>query len=232
MSERDFIPHRDADLNDWSRNFAKTLSANYAGYGESPQQAAAYAALDAVWRAAYTRSINAATRGPSATAAKKTARAAVQALARLITRRVQGTPAVTDEMKINLGVRVSKRHATPTVAPATPPMMKIVETRSRTVKVKFVSDTVDTRCGRERGTAGVSVFIHRGPITPGHAGRLDPLGQRHPQHDDDFLRRLARRRPGVVHVALVRRRRCRPDDAPGLAQSPRTVRPLDHAHAA
>ena len=99
--------------NDWtlaigSRAFARLIGEDPERYGLSVQLAADYAAVDAVWQAAYAAS-HPVTRTRSSTIAKNDARDVMRRAASLLAKRVTGTQGVSDEDRASLGLSLRAR---------------------------------------------------------------------------------------------------------------------------
>jgi hypothetical protein len=120
----DFLPRRDADLLNWSRNFDQRINSSYEQYGISAQQATDYSPLHAA-AAAYETWQRPDTRTPGARAAKDQAVAALKAQARRLVVFIRATPDVSDTLMIDAGLRPRKRTMTPTPRPDRAPFIRV-----------------------------------------------------------------------------------------------------------
>ncbi len=116
---RSFYYGTDAQLYSSSRSFSEKISADPGAYGLNPEQSAAYAIVDADYRAAYVAAITPETRTKGKVATKNDARAALMAMAASLAKLIDGTPTVTDSQKIDLGLNV-RSAPTPTPPPGKP----------------------------------------------------------------------------------------------------------------
>lgn len=113
--DRSFFYGTDAEIAAGSANFSTRITATPAAYGLVAAQATAYAAVNAAYQTAYTTAITPATRTKGAVAAKNDAKDALRAMASDLAKIIDGTPTVTDQQKIDLGLAIRK---TPTPNPA------------------------------------------------------------------------------------------------------------------
>ena len=109
-----FLPDKDAALLAWSLNFSTLITATPTAYGLVAADATAYAALHTAFATAMA-ACDPGVRNKAAVADKNDARTALKDSARLLAKRVAGTPSVTDAQKFELGLNVP---ATPTPIPA------------------------------------------------------------------------------------------------------------------
>ena len=77
---------------------------------------------------------------------------------------IQGTPSVTSDMKIALGVTVRKTRPTRIDAPTVAPFLRVSKIEGRTVTVELRQSTA--RRGKPAKVAGANVFTHTGPTEP------------------------------------------------------------------
>jgi hypothetical protein len=118
-----YIPQTDAGFAAWSANFDTLITATPTAYGLTAPQAAAYAALEAIWVPAFAAATNPSTRTPVTVAAKDTAKANSIALARELAQIVKADPDTTDEQLVELGITVDKFPPTPVPTPTTFPLL-------------------------------------------------------------------------------------------------------------
>lgn len=162
---RGFLQVTDADLLIWSRNFLAGVSADPGAVGLTPAQVAAYVPVHEAYAAAYTAAKNPITRTAGAVAAKNQKRAALQAAARGLVKFIEGTPGVTIEQKIDLGLTVRK-HPTRIGRPEAAPGMQIESVSARRVSIRLYDNGAAGRRGRPAGVAGAAVLMYVGDEAP------------------------------------------------------------------
>jgi hypothetical protein len=172
---RDFIPRRDAEFLGFTSNLRAKLAAApdpLASLGISPEQVAHYALTQETFAAAYRAAITPGTRTSPAVTAKKGAREALEADTRVLARIIHSFPAVTDQMRVELGlcVRRAKRKRVP--RPGAAPGLIIESMRGRTAKLRLVDreSTHGGRGGRPRDSSGALLLYYMGEQPP-----ADPL---------------------------------------------------------
>lgn len=158
----DFLPARESDLVSWSRCFRDHIVADASAFGLTQQQADDYSVLhDAFasgYRAVTTPSLNTST----AIIAKNDAKKALKANARMLARIVQATPSVTDAQRGELGLRVHDPHLTPITRPGEPPILYVLPSLGRTVRIRLKDKSSPDRLGRPLGTAGAVIMSYTG----------------------------------------------------------------------
>lgn len=159
---RDFIPEREAELLDWSRNFREQIVARPVELGLSAEQAAAYALLDDAYAQEYMLSQTPSTRTPVQIRRKNEAKKALKADARRLARIIRATPGVTNDQRGGLGLTVPDADMTPAARPSAPPVVSLMPSVGRTVRVRLRDKASPTRRGKPPGTAGAAVLSYVG----------------------------------------------------------------------
>ena len=154
----DFIPSREADLLDWSRNFRERINANPAQYGLTAAQASEYAALDDAYAEAYRLAHEPNTRTSVQITAKNEAKKAVTANARMLARIVRATPGISNTQRGELGLTVPDAELTPVPRPSDPPLLWLVPSADRVVRVRLRDKAAPTRRGKPPGVAGAAML--------------------------------------------------------------------------
>jgi len=168
---RDFYPRRDADILNFSSNFKKRIILAPGDYGLSVAQADSYRATQESFALLYTRAIDPDTRTRGAVAAKEDARVALEAETRLLARIVRAAPAVTDEMRINLGLsRSTEGKGAPLPPPDAAPVLVVVGHVGRAVQVRL-RDSTSSRRGKPANVAGAALFVYAGAAPPADIAR-------------------------------------------------------------
>jgi hypothetical protein len=154
----DFIPSREAELLNWSRNFREQISAAPGSFGLTPPQAAAYAALDDAYAAAFALARSPNTNSKANIVAKNSAKTALKAYARMLARLVRATPGVTNDQRGQLGLTVPDTDLTPVRRPSDPPVLMLRPSIGRVVRIRLRDKIAPTRRGKPPGVAGAAVF--------------------------------------------------------------------------
>lgn len=146
MASADYIPAGDADFQAWAQNFSTKITATPTAYGLIAGQATTFAGLLVTYIAALASATNPGTRTSVTVAAKDTARANLQANARLLVNIVQGTSTVTPTQKTDLGITVRKTTRTPIPPPATRPLQTVVRSNGPVLDFRINDElTPDSR---------------------------------------------------------------------------------------
>lgn len=166
-----FPPTRENDLLEWSDNFSALITATPTIYGLTAAQASAFDALNSAWRSAYETANRPTTNSQASTIAKNQAK--LEMLrgtngAWELVDIVQNFPGTTDAMRGDLGLRL-KNPPTPIPAPANAPVLAIVATLNRVVKMTLRDSKEQNRRGKPEGVDGATIVYHVGPSAP-----LDP----------------------------------------------------------
>lgn len=121
-----YIPPKDADFDAWAVNFSTLLTADPADYGLLAGDATAVDTVVDAWVIAYAAAINPTTRTAATVAAKDGARATAEATMRPYAIRIRNNTAVSDALKIGIGVTVPTFPPTPIPAPSVAPTLSLV----------------------------------------------------------------------------------------------------------
>jgi len=165
MGNRSFFYGSDAELYTGSANFSTKIGSKGSQYGITPQQATDYATANAVYAAKYEAAIDPETRTKGKIAAKNAAKASLKLMASDLAKFVDGTPSVTDEMKIDLGLAVRKQPS-PQPAPTERPAVNIVSVVGRTVTIRIRDTAESSKRGKPAGVLGASVYSYVGTTYP------------------------------------------------------------------
>jgi hypothetical protein len=158
----DFIPARDVDLVAWSANFRDFIVADPGAFGLTPAQAAAYSPLHDAYAAGFTAANTPSTNSRSTIVAKNQAKKALKAEARKLARIVQATPGITDGQRSSLGLTVPDPHLTPIARPGDPPVLSVLPSLGRTVRIRLRDKAAPNRLGKPPGVAGAVVLYYVG----------------------------------------------------------------------
>jgi hypothetical protein len=165
MSKSFFMATKESQFAAGSANFASLISATPVAFGLTAAQASSYAALNTTYQTAYTAATTDGTRSKSLVAAKNSAKVPLKQMASDLARIINGTPTVTDEQKVTLGVSV-RSTPSPRPAPGTPYKFT----------VQLQSDgslLLGWKCNNPKGASGTMYQVFR---RTGSSGEFTYLG--------------------------------------------------------
>jgi hypothetical protein len=159
-----FFPFTDSGLLAWSSNLSNRINADPGAFGISPLVAANYASLHEIYADAYLAASDLGRRCKVIVAQKNIARANLKQAARQIVATVRGTPSVTIEQKLELGITIP-RSPTRIGPPESAPSIIILSVVGHRVRIRLM-DAQAPRRGRAPGIEGACVFSHAGEEHP------------------------------------------------------------------
>jgi hypothetical protein len=162
---RNFFNGTDAELFNGSNSFSTKITATPTAFGLVAAQATAYAALNTAYSTAYLAAIDPATRTKAKVSAKNQAKANLKASASNLAKIIDGTPTVTNEQKLDLGLNV-RAMPQPIPPPSVSPGVDIVSVVGRTVKVHIHDSASSTKRGKPPGVLGANVYSFVGATYP------------------------------------------------------------------
>lgn len=161
----DWIKRSNSDFDGQARGFSNVLVAHAESYGIDPADAALLAAEFADFDAKYRAVLLPSTRTSIAVMERDSARQTLAAHMRLIAMRIRANPAVTGEMRVNLGMTVEGGAAT---ALSTPPLSEPCILVGRFVSnwlTLTLRDSGSSTRGVPRGCTGAQIFMYVGRAT-------------------------------------------------------------------
>lgn len=161
---KSFFNGTEAELYTGSQHYFELIHVQPLVYGLTTGLASQYEIAKNSYATAYLAAINPDTRTKGKIAAKNLAKKALRALSSDLAKIIDGTPSVTDEQKIDLGLSVRKTPA-PKPAPTDSPDIDILSTSGRTVKIR-VHSAATTGRARPEGVDGASVWTYVGATPP------------------------------------------------------------------
>lgn len=164
-----YLPAREADLVGFAQNLSTKISATPTAYGLAAAQATAFATLFTDFRNAYFVLQDPTTKSPTHVAAKNLAKEAmvdgpngIRQLVNLI----QAHPGITAEQLVDLRLTVRDREPSPVPPPADPPVLNVVSTLGRAVRINLRDFSDSERRGRPEGVAGATILMFVGENAP------------------------------------------------------------------
>ena len=162
----DFLPRRDAELLLWSNRFNAYIAAlvDPSVIALSAAQVTAYAALNTAFDDAMTalEAVN----STSNVVTKNTARSALKANARALSRIIQACPDTTDTQRTDMGLSIPDSLPTPRPIPAYAPAIELLDIVGHTVKLRARDPMNPDRRGKPENVAGVRLWSYVGASAP------------------------------------------------------------------
>jgi len=153
-----FLPSRDSELDNWLNNFSTLIAAAPATYGLSSGDGTALTTAFANWHAAFLAAVNPTTRTKGNVATKNQQRAIVLALVRGYAATIRINLAVSDALKIGLGLHVRDTVPSPVPAPATYPVLAISGMGRGLQDLRAADQNSLSKRARPMGTTGLLLF--------------------------------------------------------------------------
>ncbi len=119
MGGSSWIPNKDADFDTFSTQFKTLIAANPTNYGLSSTDATAITTAWTSFHNAYMVATNGSTRNHGTIQTKDQQKANLKSVMQSYGATIRANHAVSDELKINLGLRVRDVHPTPIPPPST-----------------------------------------------------------------------------------------------------------------
>jgi hypothetical protein len=174
VSRKDYIPDPDGDFHQWQKNLVDLIAADPAAYGLTPAEATQLTSLQTTWRTAYHSHITAHNNAQAAAETKEESRDGLESGIRILVRKIQANPSVTDAQREQLGITVPDKIKTPLseqiVLETPPPVIQAKCTGPKTVRI----DWYPTQAPGEsealpQGIDGIGIWVAEGgiPADPG-----------------------------------------------------------------
>ncbi|MDP1662216.1 MAG: hypothetical protein Q8L55_09905 [Phycisphaerales bacterium] len=153
-----YIPSRDADLDTWLANFKTLIAASPTSYGLVSGDGTAITTAYTSWHNAYLAAVNPTTRTTATVATKNAQKALVLTVVRGYAATIRANMAVSDALKIGLGLRIHDTVPTPVPPPATYPMLTLAGMGVGRQELRAADQTTPTKRAKPTGTAGLLLF--------------------------------------------------------------------------
>jgi hypothetical protein len=161
----DFIPTTDADFEIWLNTLLFALQASPADYGLTPADITPLLTAQSTWSTSYLAQQTAKTAAEAATSRKDDCRMSAENTIRMLARRIQATPGVTDEAKKKAGLPVHDTIKTLHAAPATRPIGE-VDTSERLRHTIHFKDQTAPRKAKPKDVMGCEIWAKIGGAPP------------------------------------------------------------------
>ena len=158
-----YIPAPDAAFSAWLSNFATLIAATPAAYGLLAGDATAISTQDALFQPAYTLAIDPPTRTSATIADKDAARATAEATCRPYAIRIRNNAAVSDLLKVGVGVTVPVLVPSPIPAPTSAPVLGLTSAAPLLHTLTY-KDTGSSGKNKPFGAIGVEIWRSIGTV--------------------------------------------------------------------
>lgn len=167
MSSRsDYIPGSDTEFNSWLSNFVAALGPRRAALGVSEAEFTALTAARAAWDTAFNQHALAQASAATASQAKKDARDGAERSVRVVVRRLQTLPALTDAERVALGITVSATTRARAAAPTTRPVAQVDTGQRLRHTISFSDETTPNSRAKPEGVRGCEIWAKVGDPAP------------------------------------------------------------------
>ncbi len=154
----DYIPSQDSLFDPFAINFKTLIVANPTNYGlQAPDGTAIAASVDS-WHAAYLAATNPTTRTHATITTKNTQRTNCKGVIRGYAAQIRANRAISDALKIGLGLRIPDTTPTPVPPPGTYPLLTVGSFNLGTLELHAADQLTPDKRARPAGTAGLLLF--------------------------------------------------------------------------
>jgi len=161
-----YIPAKDADFNAWFDNFNTLLTANPTNYGLVAGDATAVDAQWDIWDPAYQAAITPTTRTPVTVAAKDVARVNATLVLRPYAQRIAVNPAISNALKVGIGVNPRGTVPTPIPAPLTFPVLIWIAATPGVIQLAYKDSSLGATKKKPFGSIGMELWAGYGATSP------------------------------------------------------------------
>jgi len=171
-----YIPTKQEAQATWGSNFSTLITATPALYGLSAADASIIATATSAFTTALNTALDPSTKTSVTVAAKDTARANWLTVVRPYAQQIAGSPGVTPDDKIALGLNPRTSTPTPIPAPSTSPLLTFIAATPGQHTLRAADqNTPDTR-GKPAGVTQLQLYRFIGTTTPTGPGDADFYG--------------------------------------------------------
>jgi len=158
-----WIPTLDGPLDTFVNNFQTLIAASPTAYGLVAGDATAITAAYTAWHAAYLAAVNPTTRTHATITTKNVQKANVLSVVRGYGATIRVNRAITDALKIGLGLHIRDTVPTPVPPPSTYPLLTIDSFNLGTLELHAADQDTPDKKARPTGTSGLLLFSIVGP---------------------------------------------------------------------
>jgi hypothetical protein len=157
-------PTADGPLDAWANNFKTLIAASPTTYGLVIADGTALTNAFNSWHTAYLAAINPTTRTRATVEAKNVQKVNILAVVRGYAATIRVNRAISNELKIGLGLHVRDAAPTPVPPPSTQPLLTITEPMRGVQDLRARDSASPDRRAKPAGTAGMLLFRAIGPV--------------------------------------------------------------------
>ena len=162
MATNSYIPAKDADFRNWIVNLAALITATPAAYGLAAPDAVIIQAQADAFNAAYETAINPATRTSPAVAAKDAARVLAEQTVRPYCQDISRSPAVSNELKVGLGLNLPNPTRPPIPPPTVAPQLLLDNATPGNHTLRYRDSSSPAGKAKPIGSIGVELYVATG----------------------------------------------------------------------
>lgn len=164
ISRTSYMPKRKAEQVAWAQTFDNVVRPNATEYGVPEELMTQFTALNSALQTAWTAAQEPSTRTRGTVAAANNALVAMKVAARNLVSIIQGTPGVSDQMKLDAGLTVRKTHPSPKPAPTESPFIQVKRVNGRNVTIELRQDA--ERRAKPAAVQNALIFTYTGQSAP------------------------------------------------------------------
>jgi hypothetical protein len=153
-----WIPSKDDALDPFVNNFQTLIAGNPTSYALTVTDATAITTSYTSWHAAFLAATNPTTRTRATIATRNLQKTNVMNVVRSYAATIRANHAVTDALKIGLGIHVRDATPTPVPPPSTAPVLSLLNQGIGTQVVHAADETTPNKRARPAGTIGMVLF--------------------------------------------------------------------------
>jgi hypothetical protein len=159
-----YMPQKKADQVQWAQTFVNVVGTKGSQYGVPADLLTQFTTINTSLQTAWTVAQEPATRTRGTVAAADNLLKSMRAAAKNLVSIIQGTPSVTDQMKIDAGLTVRKTTPSKKPSPSTSPFIQVNSVDGRTVTIELRQSK--SKRGRPTQVAGATVLTYTGTDVP------------------------------------------------------------------
>ena len=163
---QDYLPSPDGDFLTWEQTFLTYADANLAALGLVAADLSPITIARDAWESAYLENGNKQAAAQAARQAKDDKRQTFETGIRALVRRLQASPAVSDEERKALGLTVRDDTLTPAAAAATRPVGVVSTAQRLRHEIRFFDEATPTSRAKPAGVMGCEIWVKVGTTPP------------------------------------------------------------------
>jgi hypothetical protein len=153
-----YIPSRDADLDTWALNFKTLIAATPTNYGLVAADGTAITNAFNSWHTAYLAAVNPSTRTHGTVETKNLQKANLLSVVRGYAATIRANKAVSNELKLGLGLHIADSTPTPVPPPTTMPVLRIAKMEQGYQDIVAADEATPNSRARPTGSAGLLLY--------------------------------------------------------------------------